>query len=559
MKRKIISLLLSLLILTSVIAAVPFSAQAANAPYTIEEKQYGKILKTVYVYAIKKKNQTVEYTKNHGKTRRLNSKKRVVILGKNSENGSLLYIRFKHNKKHYYGYVNNFYVCVENKYNFKNKSVNKYNGYYKKKLKYKYFTYEGMPFYQFNQTGKSGRIKGLKISNSCGPHALAAAYSALYGDVITPETLMKNMKTDGINPRGNGSRVSMVEKGLRSYVKKTYNLKYECKKILPKECFDYLKKGYMVILGVENLDGLKVFTGWSHYILLVGYDSVGNVITVNSNLKSKLFDSFSESRIKKNIVNSNFYRENTIAIRYKYNDKYNEFSDEVNCKLTKKTLLTQHYNGMGRYFKLKKGTKISVIGTKKDKLFVSFNNNGEEELGFIDRKAADFYVSVEGDKSVYTFNGKEHIPTVTVKDYRGKVVPEDEYELTYPKESTDVGVYRIYINYLGKYIGESYYEYSIIPEATSITKLTPKKHSVKIEWDKVENEDTVNCYVIEYSTDKTFTDDVNTAYISSTKDHVTLRKLKRKTKYYFRICSSKSVFEYSANSAWSKIKKAKTK
>ena len=557
--KRIVSLILSLFIITSAITAVPFSAQAAKAPYTIEEKQYGKILKTVYVYSIKKKNQTVEYTKKHGKTRRLNSRKRVVVLGKNTQNGSLLYIRFKFNKKQYYGYVNNFYVCVENKYNFKNKSVNKYNSYYKKKLKYKYFTYEGMPFYQFNQTGKSGSIKGLRISNSCGPHALAAAYSALYGDVITPETLMKNMKTDGINPRGNGSRVSKVKNGLHSYVENTYNLKYECKKILPGESFDYLKKGYMVILGVENLDGLKVFTGWSHYILLVGYDSVGNVITVNSNLKSKLFDSFSESRIKKNIVNSNFYRENTIAIRYKYNDKYKEFSDEVTCKLAKKALLTQHYNGMGKFFNLKKGTKISVIGTKKDKLYVSINNKGEEELGFVDRKAADFYVNVEGDKSVYTFNGKEHIPTVTVKDYRGKVVPEDEYELTYPEESTDVGVYRIYINYLGKYIGESYYEYSIIPKATSITKLTPKKHSVKIEWNMVEDEDTVNCYVIEYSPDKNFSESVDTIYVSSKKDHVTVRKLNRKTKYYFRIASSKAENDYTANSSWSIIRKAKTK
>ena len=148
---------------------------------------------------------------------------------------------------------------------------------------------------------------------------------------------------------------------------------------------------------------------------------------------------------------------------------------------------------------------------------------------------------------------------VTVKDYRGKVVPEDEYELTYPEESTDVGVYRIYINYLGKYIGESYYEYSIIPKATSITKLTPKKHSVKIEWNMVEDEDTVNCYVIEYSPDKNFSESVDTIYVSSKKDHVTVRKLNRKTKYYFRIASSKAENDYTANSSWSIIRKAKTK
>lgn len=150
------------------------------------------------------------------------------------------------------------------------------------------------------------------------------------------------------------------------------------------------------------------------------------------------------------------------------------------------------------------------------------------------RTIADYEVSKKG---IITFNRKTGVITAGKK--LGKV------KLTvygYDKEYNDVTIS---------------VTVSVVPKGTSISKVkSPAKKQAVISW---KANKTGGGYQIQYSTDKNFKKGVKTVKVTSyKKTSVTVKSLKSKKNYYFRIrtINSKSA---SLVSGWSKAKKLKIK
>ena len=431
--KRVLSLFLSLIIACGVFSS-GICAFAESSPHLLKEIHQGEAVCTSTSYFTKTEDLSLSETKDKGKKLRIGKGRRFKVLGKEKKGGSYAYILIISNGEKYYGYIPKKNVSIDHSENYESKFTKKFNPYYNKNIKYEYYMHNSMPFYQFDQTHKSGWINGLRIGYSCGPHSLACALSALNGDVIFPETLMKKMSRSAPNSRGTGSWVSGVAQSTKGYVSERYRLNYEYKVISPYESSKYLKDGYMVILGVENRDSLYLFTNWSHYILLVDYDSFGNVMTANSNLKTELLEAFSYSRIRRNIRNQQFYYDKTLAIKYEYDDSYNEFEDEISSQVLKDTTISQHRNNMGKYFRAFAGKKIKLLGKRGSEYCVSYKYQGETKYGFIDSNCTDNTVIVKCDNSDLVYSGKEEFPKIKLTNVLNKKLSKDDYELIYPRK-----------------------------------------------------------------------------------------------------------------------------
>lgn len=91
---------------------------------------------------------------------------------------------------------------------------------------------------------------------------------------------------------------------------------------------------------------------------------------------------------------------------------------------------------------------------------------------------------------------------------------------------------------------------------TKIKKLKAKKKGLKVTWKKCKG---VNGYQIQYSRKKNFKKSKILTIKKASKKSTTIKKLKRKKKYFVRIRTYKTVGGKTYRSAWSKKKKKKTK
>ena len=391
--KKTLSILLSFVFVLNLFSATGFNAMAETAkpaaPYVTSKKYTGKVLCKSTVYYTRKKKKTLDFTKANGKKIKLKKGVKITIIGKNEQNGKWYYIKRKINKKTCYGYISAKNVSVLNSKNESIKSVSKYNPYYKKTLKYNYVYKNSMPIYQFdqgNQYAKGKKINDLLVGYSCGPHTIAAALSALNGSIIFPEEIMDKMSRSALAPDHKGTSTETVISSVKPYIKSQYNLNFEYESIDRKQVFNYLKKGYFVILAVENYDGLALFTKNAHFILLAGYDDLGNVIVLNSNKRIGFLDSFSESRIKKNITKAPPDKD-TLAIKWKYDDSYKKQAKQQNATLIKDAEISQHYNNYGKIYKLKAKDAVTVIGARDKSYYVAFKYNQKTYYGFINKES----------------------------------------------------------------------------------------------------------------------------------------------------------------------------
>lgn len=127
-----------------------------------------------------------------------------------------------------------------------------------------------------------------------------------------------------------------------------------------------------------------------------------------------------------------------------------------------------------------------------------------------------------------------------------------------PKTSIDAGTYYIKFYYAGDY-GSSYHfklNYKAYPKKvgkTSITSLKASKTSIKLKYKKASN---AQKYQISYAANKKFSK-VKTITTKSTS--YTVKKLKKNTKYYFRIRSIRVENGKNKYGSYSAVKTAKTK
>lgn len=165
-------------------------------------------------------------------------------------------------------------------------------------------------------------------------------------------------------------------------------------------------------------------------------------------------------------------------------------------------------------------------------------------------------------KTALTYNGKAQKVSVTVKDSAGKVIPSQNYSVSY-SNNKNVGEAAVTVSLKGKYKGSMKKTFRIQPKGTSLTKVTAGPKGFTAKWKKQASQTTG--YEIQYSTSSKFSG--KAAKIAKVKKNKTVSqkvsKLKAKKKYYVRIRTYKTVKINGKNtnlySGWSKVKTVKTK
>ena len=169
--------------------------------------------------------------------------------------------------------------------------------------------------------------------------------------------------------------------------------------------------------------------------------------------------------------------------------------------------------------------------------------------------------SAKLSKTKYTYNGKVQKPSVTVIGADGKKLAASSYTVSYPSGCKNVGNYAVTVSLKGKYSGTYKLSYSIVPKATSVSKLKAAKKGFTVTWKKQKTQ--VTGYQVQYSLKKSFQSATVKTVKKNKATSLKVTKLKAKKTYYVRVrtykevkVSGKTVKLYSA---WSNAKKIKTK
>lgn len=215
--------------------------------------------------------------------------------------------------------------------------------------------------------------------------------------------------------------------------------------------------------------------------------------------------------------------------------------------------------------KLKKDVDYTVsypsgrtnVGEYKVKVTLKGNYTGTKTLTFKINAVKSSKLKLKLSTTSYTYNGKTRKPTVTVKDSSGKTVSSKYYTVTYPSGRKYVGSYKVKIKFKGNYTGTEYLTFKINPKATTVSKLTAAKKSLKVSIKKQSSQTTG--YQVQYSTSKKFTNATTKTVKSYKTTSYTIKSLKAKKTYYVRVRTYKTVNGKKYYSAWSSYKYKKTK
>lgn len=171
----------------------------------------------------------------------------------------------------------------------------------------------------------------------------------------------------------------------------------------------------------------------------------------------------------------------------------------------------------------------------------------------INKANANTYASVSLSRTSFTYNKKVQKPSVKSVVIFGHKIKVKKVEYLSPK-SKKVGIYTIKITlqdnpYATRVI---YRTYKIVPKATKIKSHKAKKGAITLKWKKQDAR-----YEIQYSTHKNMKNAVKKKFKTATS--TTLKHLSRKKYYYVRIRTYKIVNGKYIYSAYSSIRKIRTK
>ncbi len=167
-----------------------------------------------------------------------------------------------------------------------------------------------------------------------------------------------------------------------------------------------------------------------------------------------------------------------------------------------------------------------------------------------------------GKISDKTFTGRAIKPTFTIKYDGTKLIKGKDYTVTY-KNNINVGTATVTIKCTGKVNKTLKKTFKIIPKGTSIVKLkalkkgmevTCRKQSAKMKTSRI------NGYEVCIATNSKFTKN-ETSYLLTSYKYTALRidRLKANKTYYVKARTYKKVKGKKYYSAWSKVKKVKTR
>lgn len=156
----------------------------------------------------------------------------------------------------------------------------------------------------------------------------------------------------------------------------------------------------------------------------------------------------------------------------------------------------------------------------------------------------------------YVYDGKAKKPAVTVTTLDDKKLDASQYSVSY-KNNKKVGKATVTIKFKGNYKGTVTKSFKIVPKGTSLTKAAAKKKAVALKWKK-QGEQTSG-YEIQYSTKSNFNGAKTVTVKKKNTTSKTIKNLKPKKKYYFRIRTYKTVSGKKYYSSWSGKKSVKVK
>lgn len=151
---------------------------------------------------------------------------------------------------------------------------------------------------------------------------------------------------------------------------------------------------------------------------------------------------------------------------------------------------------------------------------------------------------------VYTYNGKNRKPAITIKLKGITLKKGKDYTVSY-KNNKNVGKATIIIKGKGKYNKTKSVTFKIRPKETSLVSLSAKQNSIIVKYKK--NTVQTKGYQIQYSTNSNFssskTKSINIS--DNTKTKTTISNLDYNKKYYIRIRTYKTVKGTKYYSKWS--------
>jgi len=161
------------------------------------------------------------------------------------------------------------------------------------------------------------------------------------------------------------------------------------------------------------------------------------------------------------------------------------------------------------------------------------------------------------EKDTYVYTGKKITPKVTVIDQEGNVVKSKYYKVKYTNNKK-VGTATITVTGKKPYKGTAEVNFDIVPTKTTITLAKSYlSKTITLAW--IANV-TGTHYEVEYSTDKNFEENVKSLKVKKNLICTeTLKGLDKKTTYYVRIRTCKTVGNKAYCGPWSSVKVVKSK
>lgn len=193
--------------------------------------------------------------------------------------------------------------------------------------------------------------------------------------------------------------------------------------------------------------------------------------------------------------------------------------------------------------------------TKDGRIVTVCQKCGETLTSQVIHKASSIWLSA--DEVVY--NGKEQSSAVVVRNSKGEILDKKYYTVIKPKGRKNVGTYTYTIRFKEYYSGSKTVKMTVLPKAPTAQKPVAANKSFTAKWKK-STKNQYDGYEVQYSTVKNFAKNKTLVKVKGTKaTSKKISKLKAKKTYYVRVRTYKKVGKKLYYSGWSKTHSVKVK